>query len=385
MSTLAGLTFGREEVTLANWRSLPFSTWSFQNVNEIVPSAIIAGNALSEGPAVPLGELASMIVDNPNGLPLSLEDFLIQSQTDSFVVMREGEFVGEWYAPTCDRLKPHLLFSVSKSITGILAGILEDKGLLSTSDLVVRYVPEAAGSAYGDATIRHLLDMEVALDFNEDYLDKTGGFDRYRRATGWNPESAHEASIDLKTFLCTIAKTANEHGNVHLYRSPNTDMIGIVLERAAGRRIPDLISELIWKPIGAHSDAFVTVDRIGTSRVAGGISVTPRDLARFGEMIRLRGNRIVSERFVDDLWTGGSRKTWAIGDQADSFPKGSYRSFWYETGAGELAAIGIHGQWIWIDPDTKTVIARQSCQDLPTHDALDSAIRGMLRTVAKAS
>jgi CubicO group peptidase (beta-lactamase class C family) len=137
--------------------------------------------------------------------------------------------------------------------------------------------------------------------------------------------------------------------------------------------------------MGAHSDAFVTVDRIGTSRVAGGISVTARDLARFGEMVRLRGDGVVSTRYVDDLWTGGNRQTWAIGDQADSFPKGSYRSFWYETGTGELAAIGIHGQWIWIDPATKTVIVRQSSQELPTYDALDSAIRTMLRTVAKAT
>lgn len=385
MPTLAGHSFRRQEVMLANWRSSPYSAWSFQNVNEIVPSAMIAGNTLSEGAIVPLGNLASLFVNDPNGLPLSLPDFLIQSQTDSFVVMRDGALVGEWYAPTCDRLKPHLLFSVSKSITGILTGILEDKGFLSTSDLVVRYVPEAAGSAYGDATVRHLLDMEVALDFNEDYLDKTGGFERYRRATGWNPESPSEISTDLKTFLCTIAKTKDEHGNVHLYRSPNTDMIGVVLERASGRRIPDLISDLIWRPMGAYSDAFVTVDRIGTSRVAGGISVTPRDLARFGELVRNRGNGIVSERFIDDLWTGGSRQTWAIGDQANSFPEGSYRSFWYETGTGELAAVGIHGQWIWIDPATKTVIVRQSCQELPTHDALDQAIRAMLRTVAKAS
>ncbi len=379
------LKFERSDVTLSNWRTTPFSAWSFQNVSEIVPSALIRGNGLSESPVVPLGNIANLTVADATSSPVLLVDFLARSQTDSFVVMRNGLIIGEWYAPTCERQKPHLLFSVSKSITGILAGILEDGGKLSADDTVIQYVPEAAGSAYGDATVRHLLDMEVALDFNEDYLDKTGGFDRYRRATGWNPESSTEPSTDLKTFLCTLAKTTGEHGKVHLYRSPNTEMIGIVLERASGKRIPELISDLIWKPIGAHSDAFLTVDRIGTSRVAGGISTTARDLARLGDMVRRRGNGVVSERFIDDLWTGGSRQTWAVGDQADGFENGSYRSFWYETGRGELAAIGIHGQWIWIDPATETVIVRQSSQELPTHDALDEAIKAMLRIVAKAN
>ncbi len=384
MALLAGHGFSRSEVTLANWRNRPFSAWSFQNVNEVVPSAVIAGNAIPEGPALPLGALGDLQVRNAAGVPVPLAAFLAESQTDSFVVMRGSVIVGEWYAPTCDRLRPHLVFSVSKSITGILTGILQDQGILSADDAVVRHVPEAAGSAYGDATLRHLLDMEVALDFNEDYLDKTGGFDRYRRATGWNPQSPDEPSTDLKSFLCTIQKTKGDHGRVHLYRSPNTDMAGLVLERAAGKRIADLISELIWKPMGACSDAFVTVDKIGTARTAGGISVTPRDLARFGDMVRLDGKGVVSASWIKDIRTGGSREAWRIGDQADHFPGGSYRSYWYETGQGELAAIGIHGQWIWIDHETETVIVKQSCQELPTSAPLDHAISAMMRAVARA-
>jgi CubicO group peptidase (beta-lactamase class C family) len=220
MSTVAEHSFARKEVTLANWRSSPFSTWSFQSVNEIVPSAMIAGNGLSEGPVVPLGNLASLIVSDPNGLPVSLLDFLSQSQTDSFVVMRDGAIVGEWYAPTCDRLKPHLLFSVSKSITGILAGILEDKVLLSTSDLVVRYVPEAAGSAYGDATVRHLLDMEVALDFNEDYLVRPLSTRHWleprksqRDLDRFEDVSLHDCKNSGKAWRCaSLSLTEHRHG-----------------------------------------------------------------------------------------------------------------------------------------------------------------------------
>lgn len=376
------MTFERRDVNLSNWRVAPYSSWAFQNVSEIVPSAVIAGNHLPESPPLVLGRFASLMVKGADGADLHLPAFLAASHTDSFVVMRDSAIIAEWYAPTCDPWKPHLIFSVSKSITGILAGILIGKRLITETDLILKYLPETLGSAYGDATLRNLLDMEVALDFDENYLDKTGGFDRYRRATGWNPDDATQPSTDLKTFLCTIKKSNADHGITHAYRSPNTDMVGLVLERAAGKRIPQLISELIWKPMGAHGDAFVTVDKIGTSRTAGGISVTPRDLARFGDVVRLGGKGIVAKSWIDDLWIGGSREAWRIGDQADHFLQGSYRSFWYETGMGELAAIGIHGQWIWIDPKTNTVIIKQSSATLPTDPQMDDAIVATMRTVS---
>ncbi len=135
--------------------------------------------------------------------------------------------------------------------------------------------------------------------------------------------------------------------------------------------------------MGAHSDVHITVDRIGTSRTAGGLSVTPRHLARFGDMVRHQGNDVVGQNWIADLWTGGSREAWRNGDQADHFPQGSYRSFWHGTGMGELAAIGMHGQWIWIDPRTKTVIVKQSCQILPTDEVLHLAITDVLRFVSK--
>ncbi len=373
--------FKRSDINIGNWRTPPYARWTFQNVQEIVPSAIIKGAGKAESPVKPLGKLASSAIMDENGKPCTIEEFLVSSKADSLVVMRDGEFVAEWHAPTCDRLKPHLCFSVSKSVTGILAGILVDKGLLSADDPVAKYVPEAAGSAYGDATVRHLLDMEAALDFNEDYLDNTGGFDRYRRSTSWNPEDLKHPSTDLKTFLCTIGKMG-EHGEIHRYYSPNTDMVGAVLEQASGRRVADMLSEFIWRPMGAHGDAFITVDRIGNPRTAGGMSITPRDLARFGDLVRHKGKGIVSEGWVADLWCG-SRETWLRGDQVDLFPKGSYRSFWYETGEGEIAALGIHGQWIWVDPAKATTIILQSAQDAPVSRPLKFAAINMFRTIAR--
>ena len=115
--------------------------------------------------------------------------------------------------------EPHILFSVSKSLTGALAGCLVADGLLDVEAPVKLYVPEVDGSAYGDATVRHVLDMTVSLDFEENYLDQTGAFALYRMATGWNPTSK---PADLKSFLVELGRLSRPHGQRFAYRSPNS-------------------------------------------------------------------------------------------------------------------------------------------------------------------
>jgi CubicO group peptidase (beta-lactamase class C family) len=377
--------FKRSDITLANWRSAPFSQWAFQNVSEIVPSAVIPAKGLSEESPLNLGGLEDLQVTGIAGAGQSLKEFLTASETDELVVMRDGRTVAEWSAGHSNPARPHIIFSVSKSLTALLAGILAGKGLLSFSKRVVDYVPEVAGSAYADASVQQLFDMEISVDFVEDYLDTSGGFDRYRRATGWNPDRPESPAPDLKGFICSIGKGGWQHGEKHAYRSPNTDLAGIVLERAAGGRLATLFSEHLWQAMGARSNAMITVDRVGTARAAGGMSATARDLALTGELVRKQGAGLIPQSFVDDLWTGGSRDAWKNGDQTTLFPDGSYRNYWYETGAGELAAIGIHGQWIWVDPASQTVIVKLSSQALPVDAVLDQAIVGVLRQVSRAT
>ncbi len=379
--------FGRADVTLSNWRTTPYSRWSFQNVGEIIPSALIAGSRFGQrqSEAFGLGDLAIVEFADTDGVTTTLADFLAASETDELVVMRAGTIVAEWSAAHSDPSRPHIIFSVSKSLTGLLAGILVGKGLLSFDKLIGEYVPEVAGSAYADATVQQLFDMEISSNFVEDYLDSSGGFERYRRATRWNPDIPEDPAPDLHGFICSIRKGDGPHGEKHAYRSPNTDLAGIVLERAAGARFASLMSDHLWRPMGAVSDAMVTVDRIGTVRAAGGISTTPRDLALVGDLVRRQGGGVVPARFVSNLWSRTRRDAWAMGDQLELFPEGSYRNYWYETGNGELAAIGIHGQWIWIHPATETVIVKLSSQTLPVYPALDHAIIRMMRAVCTAA
>jgi CubicO group peptidase (beta-lactamase class C family) len=260
--------FPRETITLANWRTRPYSFWAFRNVAEMVRSARIRTAAPSPLPAkVDSRDLLARPASPGASQPVA--DLLRSSQADSFLLSRNGRLVCEWHADGVDRSDPHLVFSISKSITALVAGILEDQGLLDPSTPVGKLVPEAGNSAYADATVQHLLDMRVSLDFDESYLSQLD-YARYRRAMSWNPPSPEGGDEAMLSFLCSLRKAPGDHGGDHTYLSPNSDMLGIVLERISGERFPDLCSRLLWQPLGATADAFITVDPEGAPRTAGG-------------------------------------------------------------------------------------------------------------------
>ncbi|TJW88863.1 MAG: beta-lactamase family protein, partial [Mesorhizobium sp.] len=152
-----GYGFARNQVQLGNWRESPFSRWSFQNVGELVPSAAVAAaSSGSEAPAQDLDGLLGEKVALAGGAE-TVAAFLTRSDTDALTIMKAGKFVGDWFAPHMEFGARHIIFSISKSLTAILAGILEGEGIFDPQAPVTRYVPEAAGSAYGDASVRHVL------------------------------------------------------------------------------------------------------------------------------------------------------------------------------------------------------------------------------------
>lgn len=377
---MAGITafekrygFPREAVHLGNWRMSPFNRWSFQNVPEVVPSAIIAPdpNAGEAGP-VDAGWLLGRKVTLSQGVE-GVEAFLRRSHTDALCVLRDGKVIGDWSAPWVRHGAPHLVFSISKSLTAILAGVLEGQGLFDPDAPVVRYLPEAEGSAYGTATCRHVLDMTVSLDFDEAYLEPESLFARYRQAMGWNPGGRGET---LLPFLSALQPLPGEpHGRVFRYRSPNSDVLGLLVERASGERVPDLLRERLTGPLGMRGPVSITVDGAGAARTAGGVSMAPRDLARVGEMMRtggaFDGRQIVPAAWVHDTITAGDREAWLRSDFVTLFAEGRYRNKWYQTGKGSFCAIGIHGQWLVVNPASRTVIVKMASQPEPIDDPVD--------------
>jgi len=370
-----------EPVTLANWRRLPWSRWAFHHVAELVPVAMIPAD-LTRSKPLPLGSAT------PDGL--DLDALLQETDTDGFLILHDGKIVFERYANGLTATIPHIVFSVSKSITAILAGILVARGQLNPDALVRHYVPEVAHAAYGDCTVRHVLDMTVNIAFEEDYLDPDGAFARYREAMGWNPVADPASAPDLHDFLATLPHGDGRHGARFHYVSPNADLLGWIIERASGVRYAALLSAAIWKPMGAEADASVTIDKSGAARSAGGICMTLRDLGRFGEMLRGHGRvgdtQIVPQPWIDDIRENGDVEAWARGDLMTLLPQGRYRSQWYLTGNdhGAYCAIGIHGQWLYIDPKASLVIAKLSSQALPVDDPMDHRLLRAFEALGRA-
>lgn len=372
--------------TLENWRLSPHTTWAFHHVAELIPSARIEAGKPSPLAVASQLETAALQFQF-EGRTWTVDEAVAATETDGLMVLHDGNIVHERFI-NGDAATPHILFSVSKSLTGMLAGILAAEGKFDPDAPVTHYVPEVRGSAYETATVRHVLDMTVSLDFVEDYLDSHGAFARYRDATGWNPRNPAFGNIGLHDFLCTLPRAAHPHGEMFFYASPNSDLLGWILERAGGESFATLMSRLIWRPLGAEYDGYVTVDHLGAARAAGGICVSIRDLARFAEMVRnsgrANGRQVVPQAWIEDVWNNGDAAAWKKGATSGLFPGGRYRTQWYITADRDpaLCAIGIHGQWIYIDPSRGVTIVKTSSQRDPSNLAIDNLTVALFAALA---
>ena len=354
----------QDQVTLANWRLAPYNQWAFHHVQEIVPSAEIPNNPRNIWSLEP----------EPNTLSsVDLEIAMEATAADAVVVLQSNKLVKEVYRNGMTSSSKHILFSVSKSILGLVAGALNETRKIKDDDQVTSYIPELAGTAYSGATIRDLLDMRAGVFFDEDYLKTEGPIIDYRYAGNWNPVPAGQEGGDLRSFMMKLTESFQDHGANFQYVSPNTDLLAWIFERATGTRYADLVSNLLWQPLGAEEAAYMTVDRIGGSRAAGGKCFTTRDLARVGMLVANDGrrgdNQIISKKWIDDIEHNGDIDAWKNGNLCAQFrtPNMHYRSKWYiERGENPLIyAWGIHGQFLFIDRARKISVAWFSSQSMP--------------------
>ncbi len=355
------------QATLANWRTPPFNRWAFQHVREIVPSAEIAHDAGD------IWRLEAAPVDL-SGLRVGEGDFaaaLAATATDALVVLHRGRIAYEAYANGMTAEAPHILMSVSKSVLGVVAAILAGQGRFDRSLPVTALVPEVAGSAYAGATLGQLLDMRAGILFDENYEATGGAIIEYRKAQGWNPLAPGERPSDLRGFFPMLREADGPHGGRFHYVSPNTDLLGWAIERATGTRYANLVGEVLWRPMGAQRDAYITVDRLGAPRCAGGVCATTRDLARLGQLLAQGGARggrqVVPAAWIDDILSNGDAAAWDGGDFAQLFPGMAmhYRDKWYVTRGAKplLFGLGVNGQNLFVDRANEIVVAKFSSQE----------------------
>jgi hypothetical protein len=364
------------QVTLANWREPPYNRWAFHHVSQIVPCAMVWCDGEARADWQRNETDITGIKFSFAGEQRTVSEMLHRTTTDGLVVIHQGRLVHESYYAGLGAQVPHILFSVTKSVVGLLAGILVGRGQLDPEREISAYLPETAGSGYADATVRQLLDMLVGIGFEEDYEATEGDMVRYREATGWSTGSTEQA-VGLRRFLATLPP-AGDHGRVFKYCSPNTDLLGWVLERAAKQPFAELLSEALWRPMGARCNAYIGVDGFGAPRTSGGLCTTTRDLARLGQLVldggEAGGRQVVPADWIRDIYDGGDRETWKGGSFARDMPDVWYRSKWYKHGAGSdaISGFGIYGQALFVHPSSRTVIAKHSSQPRPLDFALDA-------------
>ena len=358
-------------ISLDNWLSAPYAQWSFQHVEDFVPTALISRGT---GPAAALPAASAPVAEIPvtstDGVATTVGAVMASTATDGWAVACRGSMVTEEYLDGLGAQTRHLLFSVSKSLVAAVVGALHGAGAIDLDAPVTRYVAALANCGYAGATVRHLLDMRSGIAFSDDYLHPTAEIHLLDEAMGWAPKSSPDVPSSLREFLLTL-RQKSDHGGPFEYRSCETDVLGWICEVAGGLRMPELMSELVWSRIGAQCDASIGVDTEGTGLFDGGISACLTDMVRFGSLflrdgVSLTGQQVVPAAWIADTLDGGpdSRQAFAASPDDTRMPGGMYRNqVWFPyPGSNVVLCQGMCGQMIYVNRAAEVVAAKLSTQ-----------------------
>ena len=358
-------------ISLDNWLSPPYSHWSFQHVEDFVPTAVIS-RGIGPVAALPsaIAPLAEIRVTSTDGVATTVGAVMAATATDGWAVAYRGSMVAEEYLDGLGAQTRHLLFSVSKSLVAAVVGALHGGGAIDLDKPVTAFVPDLANCGYAGATVRHLLDMRSGIAFSENYGDPAAEIYILDQAVGWAPKSSPGGPFTLQDFLLALRRKS-AHGGPFEYRSCETDLLGWICEVAGGQRMPELMSELLWSRIGAACDATIGVDTAGTGFFDGGINACLTDMIRFGSLFlrdgfSLTGQQVVPADWIADTLDGGpdSRQAFAASPDDTELPGGMYRNqMWFPyPGSNVMLCLGMCGQMIYVNRSAEMVAAKLSTQ-----------------------
>lgn len=307
--------------------------------------------------------IAKVMFETLNGELISFEESLDLAKADGIIVLHKGKIVFERYYGFLEPDGTHAVMSVSKTLTGTLGAVLVAEGILDENKKVSYYVPELSNSAFGSATIRELLDMTTALDYDENYNNPNSRIWEFSQAgTPYPKPEDYTGAKSYREFLQSV-KQNGKHGEKFGYKTINTDALAWVITKVCNKPLADLISERFFKPMGAHIEGYYQLDATGTEFAGGGFNAALRDLAAFGEMIRndgfFNGKQILPQGLMKDIIENSNANKF----DKESYPllKGwAYRNMWWVMKNEDKAfcARGVHGQVIYINPVAETVIVR---------------------------
>ncbi len=315
----------------------------------------------------------------PQGKPLALGGQVLASYMDEHrlagvMVLQRGRIRLQRYALGFSPEQRWESFSVAKSVTSTLLGIALQRGdIHSMDDTLGRYIPELRDSAYAKVTVQQLLTMTSGVHWNEDYADAKSDV----------AQMYLHACVDGQAHILSYLKKqprqwpAGTHWN---YNTAETDLLGILVQRATHRSLAAYLSQTIWQPYGMAADAYWIKDECDGSDTGGsGLSATLGDYARLGQFM-LDGGRIHGKPVVARAWLDGALRRQENVDDPDR----GYGYLWWTDSDGSFAAIGIFGQMVYVDPSRQLVIAQVGAWPHATSDALIAARRGFVAAVKRA-
>ena len=320
-----------------------------------------------------IGDVSLPAQINYDGRKISTDEFLDETKTNAFLVVKDGKLVYERYFgnTTKDSLLP--TYSVAKTLTSIMIGQLISQGKLKETDTFVSILPEyKTGTDFDKVTIKNLLDMDSGIGVSDNYPSGP---------SGWGVAIAQMyASTDLYWWLHNNQKMREEPGSKAEYRSVNTQLLGMVIAKITGEKVSTYFEKNVWQPIGAQSKAKWNVDKVGgIEKTFCCFNATARDFARVGQLFvnngaaSIGGASVISSKYLKrmtapkhslDYGWGYSAQTWL------PFPD-------------TVLMMGLHGQYIFIQPTNQLVILKFS--DLPTSaDGISAKIVPTLDEIAKS-
>lgn len=334
-------------------------------------------------------DVLALSIPTVSGVPSTIAETLSATHADAFVVLHEGRIACEWYADAVAETSAHPLHSITKSFIGSLAGIVADAGLLDLEAPASTYVPQLADGGYAPATVRDLLDMRTGGDYVESHDDPRNELAAMGEIVGWRQPSGWELPDSFREYAAHLSRVAL-HAGPFSYRSTDTEVLGWVLEAAAGVPLAALMEQRLLAHLGLEGDVELLVDPVGDPVVSGGLSMVPRDLARFGQMLLDGGSvgstQVVPTMFVKDTRVGQTDSISAfqarVGERVglsveaavrpEQATNGIYRNqFWVPAqGARQLLCLGVHGQAVLIDGDNDVVAVKLSNWPSPQSPSL---------------
>ncbi|MEZ2418304.1 serine hydrolase domain-containing protein [Luteibacter sp. RCC_6_2] len=331
-----------------------------------------ASNVVRHGRAHPL----------PAGAPLSprfdddstLERYMAAHHVAGVMVVEDGRVRLERYGLGAGPATRWTSFSVAKSFTSTLVGAaLRDGAIHSLDDKVTRYIPELAAGAYRDVTIRQLLSMTSGVRWNEDYTDPHSD-------VAMMYEGARQPGVPLLVSYMSRLPREFAPGERWVYKTGETDLIGILVTRATGKTLASYLSEKIWRPYGMAADAlWLKDDMDGTEAGGSGVSATLGDYARLGQFL-LDGGMADGKAVLADGWIEDATHTHA----AIGVKGRGYGYQWWAYDDGSFEGIGIFGQLLHVDPKRRLVIVQLAAWPVATDEAQAKARAAFVRAVNRA-